>query len=57
MALTGEPLAALDGTRLTVWRTAAASALAARYLRAPDASPHGDGRVQARSRRFSSAPI
>lgn len=29
---TGEPLAALDGTRLTVWRTAAASALAARFL-------------------------
>lgn len=29
---TGAPLAALDGTRLTVWRTAAASALAARAL-------------------------
>jgi ornithine cyclodeaminase len=29
---TGEPLAALDGTRLTLWRTAAASALAARFL-------------------------
>jgi ornithine cyclodeaminase/alanine dehydrogenase-like protein (mu-crystallin family) len=29
---TGETLAILDATRLTVWRTAAASALAARYL-------------------------
>ncbi len=29
---TGETLAAIDGTRLTHWRTAAASALAARYL-------------------------
>jgi ornithine cyclodeaminase/alanine dehydrogenase-like protein (mu-crystallin family) len=29
---TGEPLAAMDGTRLTHWRTAAASALAARFL-------------------------
>jgi ornithine cyclodeaminase/alanine dehydrogenase-like protein (mu-crystallin family) len=35
---TGAPLAALDGTRLTLWRTAAASALAARYLARPDAS-------------------
>jgi len=35
---TGEPVAALDGTRLTVWRTAAASALAARYLARPDAA-------------------
>ncbi len=35
---TGLPLAALDGTRLTVWRTAAASALAARFLARPDAS-------------------
>lgn len=34
---TGLPLAALDGTRLTVWRTAAASALAARFLARPDA--------------------
>ena len=33
---TGEPHAALDGTRLTVWRTAAASALAARYLARAD---------------------
>jgi ornithine cyclodeaminase/alanine dehydrogenase-like protein (mu-crystallin family) len=35
---TGAPLAALDGTRLTVWRTAAASALAARHLAREDAS-------------------
>jgi ornithine cyclodeaminase len=35
---TGEPRAALDGTRLTVWRTAAASALAARFLVRKDAS-------------------
>ncbi|WP_210496138.1 ornithine cyclodeaminase family protein [Microvirga antarctica] len=35
---TGEPRAALDGTRLTVWRTAAASALASRALARPDAS-------------------
>jgi ornithine cyclodeaminase len=35
---TGEPRAALDGTRLTVWRTAAASALAARFLAQPDAA-------------------
>lgn len=35
---TGAPLAALDGTRLTAWRTAAASALAARALARPDAS-------------------
>jgi ornithine cyclodeaminase/alanine dehydrogenase-like protein (mu-crystallin family) len=34
---TGETLAILDATRLTVWRTAAASALAARYLARPDA--------------------
>lgn len=33
---TGETLAILDATRLTVWRTAAASALAARYLARPD---------------------
>jgi ornithine cyclodeaminase len=33
----GEPLAALDGQALTVWRTAAASALAASYLAAPAA--------------------
>jgi ornithine cyclodeaminase len=34
---TGEPLAAIDGTRLTHWRTAAASALAARFLVRADA--------------------
>ncbi|MBV5262850.1 ornithine cyclodeaminase family protein [Pinisolibacter aquiterrae] len=35
--VTGAPLAVLDGTRLTLWRTAAASALAADYLARPDA--------------------
>lgn len=35
---TGEPLALIDGTMLTLWRTAAASALAARYLAREDAS-------------------
>ncbi len=35
---TGAPLAAMDGARLTVWRTAAASALAARYCARPDAA-------------------
>jgi ornithine cyclodeaminase/alanine dehydrogenase-like protein (mu-crystallin family) len=35
---TGEPVAALDGTRLTLWRTAAASALAARRLAREDAT-------------------
>ncbi|HST95118.1 MAG TPA: ornithine cyclodeaminase family protein, partial [Microvirga sp.] len=35
---TGEPVSVLDGARLTVWRTAAASALAARYLAREDAS-------------------
>jgi ornithine cyclodeaminase len=34
---TGEPLAAMDGARLTQWRTAAASALAARFLARSDA--------------------
>ena len=33
----GEPLAALDGQALTLWRTAAASALAASYLARSDA--------------------
>ena len=35
---TGEPLAVMDGTVLTAWRTAAASALAASYLAREDAS-------------------
>jgi ornithine cyclodeaminase len=34
---TGAPLAAMDGARLTHWRTAAASALAARFLARSDA--------------------
>ncbi len=37
-AATGLPLAVLDGTELTRRRTAAASALAARYLARPDAT-------------------
>jgi ornithine cyclodeaminase len=35
---TGEPLAAIDGQALTLWRTAAASALAATYLARDDAA-------------------
>ncbi len=35
---TGEPKALIDGQRLTLWRTAAASALASDYLARPDAS-------------------
>ncbi|CAM9972722.1 unnamed protein product, partial [Phaeothamnion confervicola] len=35
---TGETLAVLDGTTLTAWRTACASALAARYLAREDAA-------------------
>lgn len=35
---TGEPLALMDAPRLTAWRTAAASALACRYLSRTDAS-------------------
>lgn len=35
---TGEPVAVLDGRSLTLWRTAAASALAASHLARPDAS-------------------
>jgi ornithine cyclodeaminase len=35
---TGEPLAVIDGRELTAWRTAAASALAARYLAREDAA-------------------
>lgn len=34
----GMPLAALDGTRLTLWRTAAASALGARHLARADST-------------------
>lgn len=37
-AQSGEPLAVIDAPRLTAWRTAAASALAARYLARQDAS-------------------
>jgi ornithine cyclodeaminase/alanine dehydrogenase-like protein (mu-crystallin family) len=37
-AETGETVAVMDATRLTVWRTAAASALASRYLSRPDTS-------------------
>src|SRR5690606_32836690 len=35
---TGEPQALIDGQRLTLWRTACASALAASYLAREDAS-------------------
>jgi ornithine cyclodeaminase len=35
---TGELLAVMDATRLTLWRTAGAGALAARYLARPDAA-------------------
>lgn len=35
---TGEPLVTIDGHRLTLWRTAAASALAATYLARDDAT-------------------
>ena len=37
---TGAPLAVLDGTELTAWRTACASALAARSLARKDAARH-----------------
>jgi alanine dehydrogenase len=37
---TGEPLVVMDGTVLTAWRTAAASALAASYLARADAAHH-----------------
>jgi alanine dehydrogenase len=37
-AVTGEPRALLDGSELTLRRTAAASALASRYLSCPDAA-------------------
>ncbi len=33
---TGAPLSMMDGTRLTLWKTSAASALASRYLSRPD---------------------
>lgn len=36
--ITGEPRALIDGQRLTLWRTASASALAASYLAREDAS-------------------
>ncbi|MBL8576886.1 MAG: ornithine cyclodeaminase family protein [Mesorhizobium sp.] len=36
--ITGEPMALIDGQRLTQWRTASASALAADYLARKDAS-------------------
>jgi ornithine cyclodeaminase len=39
-AATGEPQAMIDGQKLTVWRTACASALAADYLARPDAAVH-----------------
>lgn len=37
---TGQPVALIDGQRLTLWRTAAASALAATYLARSDATEH-----------------
>lgn len=37
---TGEPLALIDGRALTLWRTAATSALAARILSRPDSRRH-----------------
>lgn len=49
-ATTGEPVAVLDGTELTRWRTAAASALAADYLAPDDVREHllvGAGNVAA----------
>lgn len=39
-AASGEPQALIDGQKLTVWRTACASALAASYLARDDASHH-----------------
>src|SRR5262249_23907051 len=39
-AMTGAPLALLDGTAITLRRTAAASALAADFLARPDAARH-----------------
>ena len=49
-ARTGEPVAVLDGTELTRWRTAAASALAADYLAPAEVGEHlliGAGNVAA----------
>ena len=43
-AETGEALAVMDATRLTAWRTAAASALASRSLSRPDSVAAADGR-------------
>lgn len=37
---TGQPVALIDGQRLTLWRTAAASALAATYLAREDSALH-----------------
>lgn len=45
---TGAPLALVDGTELTFWRTAAVSALAADYLAKPDANTlllYGTGKL------------
>lgn len=39
-ARTGEPQALIDGQKITVWRTACASALAASYLAREDAKTH-----------------
>ncbi len=39
----GGPLAVLDGPAITLWRTAAASALAASYLAREDSKRHPDG--------------
>lgn len=39
-AKTGEPQALIDGQKITVWRTACASALAASYLAREDAKTH-----------------
>ena len=51
-AETGETLAVMDATRLTAWRTAAASALASRYLSRARCLAPADGR----RRRAGAAP-